>query len=123
MVTSTSANISVPIQKTMPVTKIAECRCISRFEIKIHAIAANMDSTTRRSPIALDFVVPELLRLETAMSAAPRLEAVNPSHPPRCSLSPENSTDATASSIGSVPTINAACETVVSDSPLNCTRN
>src|SRR5438477_1325341 len=104
------------------VTIIGECVCIRRFEIRIHAMAANIESTTRESPKMLACAVPEAPLLDNAISAAPTVEAASAIQPPKCNRSPENDTAATARSIGNVPTIREACETVVRESPLNWTR-
>ncbi len=85
-------------------------------------MAANIESTTSRSPRVLACATPDVL-LDSAISAAPNVEAASASQPPKCNRSPANTTAARASSIGSVPTIKEACETVVRESPLNCTKN
>ena len=93
-----------------------------RFEIRIHAIAANMDSTTNPSPNALARVAPDASVLESAINAAPTLDATNATQPVGRNRSPEKIAAATASSMGNEPTMSDACETVVSASPSNCTR-
>lgn len=101
----------------------AECRRMRRFEIKIHPIAANIESTISKLPRMLAYAGPEASLLDNAISAAPNVELATASQPPKCSRSPANTTAAIARSMGSVPTINEACETVVSESPLDCTKN
>ncbi len=123
MVRMTPASRTVPIQRTEAVTITGECRFIRRFEIRIHAMAANIESTTSRSPSTVACVVQEALLLDSAINPAPTVDARRASQPPKCNRSPENTMAATARSMGSVPTIKEACETVVSESPLNCTKN
>jgi hypothetical protein len=48
---------------------------MSRFEIRIHAIAANMESTTSMSPRMLACAAPEALLLDKAINQAPNVEA------------------------------------------------
>jgi hypothetical protein len=50
VVTTTAASNSMPIQYTKAVTIFAECLRIRRFEIRIHAIAANIENTTSMLP-------------------------------------------------------------------------
>lgn len=61
-----------------------------RFEIRIHAIAANIDNTTNPSPNALARVAPDASLLESAISAAPTLDATNAIHPACRNRSPED---------------------------------
>ena len=122
MVTTTATSKSVPSQYTNPVTITGECSRIRRFEIRIHAMAANIESTTRESPRMLACAVPEAPLLDNAISTAPTVEAASASQPPRCNRSPENNTAAMARSMGSVPTMREACDTVVRENPLIWTR-
>src|SRR5437667_5405581 len=112
----------MPIQYTEAVTIIGEYCRIRRFEIRIQAIAANIESTTNRSPYVLARTAPEEFLLDSAIKPAPMVEAASASQPPKCNCSRENNTAATARSMGSVATIREACETVVRESPLNWTR-
>lgn len=79
MMMTTAARINVPIQYTEAVTIIGECCRIRRFEIRIHAMAANIESTTRESPRMLVCAVPEAPVLDNAISAAPTVEAASAS--------------------------------------------
>src|SRR5581483_779428 len=106
----------MPIQKTQAVTIIAEWRCIRRLEIRIHAMAANIENTTSMSPRMLGRATPEAALLDNAIRAAPAVEATRATHPPTCNRSPEKITAAMARSMGSVATISEACETVVRES-------
>ncbi len=108
MVVTTAAKIRVPIQYTETVTITAECCRMSRFEIKIHAMAANIESTTSRSPRMLACAVLDVPLLDNAISAAPTVEAASASHPLTCNRSPENNTAAMARSMGSVATMREA---------------
>ncbi len=119
VVTTTAASNSIPIQYTKAVTIIAECLRIRRFEIRGHAIAANIEKTTSMSPRKLACAVPEAVLLDKAINPAPTVEATKATQPLKCNRSPENTTAAMARRIGSVPTIREACETVVRESPLN----
>jgi hypothetical protein len=116
LVVTTAARSTVPIQYTEAVTFTAVCRRMSRFEIRIHAMAANMDSTTSRSPHMLLGAPPDAFSVDSAIKPAPIVEDASASQPPKCNCSPKNNTAAMARSMGRVPTIREACETVVRES-------
>ena len=64
-----------------------------------------------------------MLRAPSAMSAAPMVEITSANQPVASMRSCAKMVAATASSTGMVPTISAACETVVSERPENWSRN